>query len=93
MLQRLHDALSMRRAYRAVFATPDGKKVLHDLCRSAHITSSAFTAKCDRITAYDNGARDLVLGILKTIHRNDEDLHTQIHELTKAQYNDNQPQT
>jgi hypothetical protein len=80
------EALSLRHAYRAAFSTDEGRIVLADLCKSACITSSAFTMASDRQTAYDNGARDLVLGILRKIHRNDSDLLDQIEELTKQQY-------
>ena len=51
------------------------------MMKESCVISSAFTASNPSQTAYDNGARDLVLGILKKIHRSDEDLHRQITEV------------
>lgn len=88
----LRDALTMRRTYRAVFGTPQGKIVLRDMAKAASITTSAFTMGSERKTAYDNGARDLVLGILTKIHRTDEDLQRQIEELLIQENQQPQPE-
>ena len=81
----VHDALTLRRTYRAVFGTPDGQRVLRDICKASCVISSAYTAANPNQTAYDNGARDLALGILRTLYRSDEDLHLQIAQFYKEQ--------
>jgi hypothetical protein len=78
-IRALKDRLTMRHMYRRTFSTPEGQKVLAHLCKH-HVLSSAFTAASDRTTAYDNGSRDLVMGILKQIHSSDEDLQKQLAE-------------
>ena len=88
ILRALKDAMHLRSRYRAVFGTPDGQAVLLDLMKAGQVTTSAFTAANPHQTAYDNGARDLVLGILKKINRTDEDLKKQIEEVYKQE---NQP--
>ncbi len=81
MIEAIRSALRMRSLYRQVFSTEAGKVVLNDLCKAACVSTSAFSVNNQHQTAYDNGARDLVLGILRKIHRSDEDLHRQIAEM------------
>lgn len=56
----------MIRAYRTVFGTDDGKKVLNDLCKSCHVLHSTMDANPHEM-AYKEGERSVILRILRTI--------------------------
>lgn len=53
-------------AYREVFATEAGKKVLHDLIRSCNMLNTTMDANPHEM-AYNEGARSVVLRILSTL--------------------------
>jgi hypothetical protein len=54
-------------AYKRFFDTEDGKKVMADLMKSCHITSSTMSSDPYE-TAFNEGARSVVLRILKTVN-------------------------
>lgn len=76
-------------AYRRIFTreNDDVQRVLADLCKKADVTRSCFTPGKPDLTAYDNGARDLVLGILRMIHSTDAEIRKQIEEVYQQQEN------
>ena len=53
--------------YKRLFDTEDGKDVLKDLIRAGRVDASCFHPDPYE-TAYNEGARDIVLRILKTIN-------------------------
>lgn len=57
--------------YRALFNSDDGKAILEDLCRSCHVFSSTMGDNPQE-TAFNEGARSVVLRILKTINTDPE---------------------
>lgn len=66
------------RAYKRFFDTQDGKLILKDLMKSCHFVTSTMD-KDPYETAFNEGARSVVLRILKT---NNTDME-QINELIK----------
>lgn len=76
---------SLKAAYQRVFTreNDDAERVLKDLCKRADVARSVFTPGHPDKTAYDCGARDIVLGILRMVHSTDEDIRKQITELYK----------
>lgn len=85
LLQRLGDALAMRKAYRTIFSTEDGKIVLRHLCKNGCVTSPAFVAGDAQTTAYNNGKRDIVLAMLRYVHSSDDDIRRAIEETYKQE--------
>ena len=57
--------------YRALFATDDGQAILADLCRTFHVFSSTM-GDTPQETAHNEGARSVVIRILKTINTDPE---------------------
>jgi len=53
--------------YRALFNTDDGRAILADMCRTFHVFNSTISDDPYQ-TAYNEGARSVVLRILKTIN-------------------------
>ena len=54
------------RAYKRVFDSEDGKKVLQDLMKSCHVFTSTMDANPNE-TAYKEGERSVVLRIMRTL--------------------------
>lgn len=65
------------RAYREVFSSDEGKEVLHDLCRSCNVYSSTMDTNANEVI-YKEGARSVILRILKTIEIDPFELDRQI---------------
>lgn len=54
-------------AYKTVFNSKEGQKVLLDLMKSCHVMGTTFSSDPYE-TAYNEGARSVVLRIIKTIN-------------------------
>lgn len=54
------------KAYRELFSSDEGKEVLHDLCKSCNMYTSTFDGNPHEM-AYKEGARSVVLRILRTV--------------------------
>lgn len=54
-------------AYRSLFDSEDGKKVLYDLIKTCHVLTSTFDGDPNEMM-YREGERSVVLRILKTIN-------------------------
>ncbi len=54
------------KTYRSVFHAEDGLEVLHDLCKACHVYHSTFDGNPHEM-AYKEGARSVILRIMKTI--------------------------
>ena len=67
-LNELHDA------YRAVFSTPDGERVLQHLCKSAFIHDSTYVQGDSHETVHREGQRRLGLSILRFIDKDPKDI-------------------
>ena len=68
------------RAYKRVFETADGMKVLSDLMKNAHMYRSTMDANPHEL-AYREGERSLVLKILRTIKADPTELETYLNKL------------
>ena len=71
-------------AYKRFFDTRDGKLILNDLMKACHMTSSTMD-KDPYETAFNEGARSVVLRILKTTNTNMEQLNELIKRLEEEQ--------
>ncbi len=69
--QKAH--LMMISRYSAVFGSEDGKKVLHDLMKSSGMLDSIFSNDPQE-HAYNEGQRNMVLRILRTINTDPAEL-------------------
>jgi len=58
--------------YRKVFSSDDGKEVLKDLMKVAHVLDCTYYSGDPHETAYREGERSIVLRILKTINTDPE---------------------
>lgn len=58
--------VALVKAYRELFHSDVGKEVLHDLCKSCNVYTSTMDANPHEM-AFKEGARSVVLRILKTI--------------------------
>lgn len=78
-------SITLKAAYQRLMTREDddAARVINDLCKKADISRSVYTPGHPDKTAYDCGARDLVLGILRMVHSTDEDIRKQITELYK----------
>lgn len=51
--------------YRHVFSTPDGERVLADICKLGHVTTSTYVKGDPQRSSMNEGARNLCLLILQ----------------------------
>lgn len=70
MLKNIQAVLANRRGnrsrlYQALFSTPEGERVLRDICRTAHLASSTYVKDDQQRTQMNEGARNLALIILQ----------------------------
>lgn len=65
--------------YTGVFKTDDGQAILADLCRTFHVFSSTM-GENPQETAFNEGARSVVLRILKTINTDPKQLEQLLRE-------------
>ena len=72
-------------AYKRVFDSPDGKIVLKDLMKSCHMLSSTFD-KDPYETHFNEGARSVLLRILRTIDMDMETLTTYLESLEQEEH-------
>lgn len=71
-------------AYKRFFDTQDGKLILKDLMKSCHVITSVMD-KDPYETAFNEGARSVVLRILKTTNTSIEQLNKLIERLEEEQ--------
>jgi len=67
-------SLASMHQYQKVFGTHEGKKVLWDLMKSGGILQSSRVPGDPYGTAFNEGARSIVLGILNKVKTNPEKL-------------------
>ena len=84
LLQTLHERLSIKRDYQAVFSTPEGQRVLRDLLRRGGVTRPDFTTDPQKMLI-NEGHRHMVLSIYRQVHASDEPLLKMISEETQRQ--------
>ena len=72
-------------AYKRFFDTTDGKLILKDLMKSCHVLSSTMD-KDPYETAFNEGARSVVLRIIKTNNTSIEEINKLIERLEEEQY-------
>lgn len=68
------------RAYKRVFESEDGKRVLADLMKNAHMYRSTMDPNPHEL-AYKEGERSMVLKILRTIKADPSELETYLNKL------------
>ena len=66
-------------AYQRLFDSEDGKTVLQDLCKSCHVFNSTFD-KDPYETHFNEGARSVVLRIMKTVGMTETELENLMKE-------------
>jgi len=67
-------------AYKRTFDSSDGKLILNDLFKSCHMTTSTMDSNPHE-TAFNEGARSVVLRILKTCNTNIDALDKMIERM------------
>lgn len=72
-------------AYKRFFDTTDGKLILKDLMKSCHVLSSTMD-KDPYETAFNEGARSVVLRIIKTNNTSIDEINKLIERLEEEQY-------
>ncbi|RMF55083.1 hypothetical protein D6745_03210 [Candidatus Woesearchaeota archaeon] len=72
--------IDLIQAYKTVFSSPEGKKVLSHLMRSHGFYSTSFVEGDMFATAFNEGGRNVVMQILKKININLDELEKQILE-------------
>lgn len=76
----IRDRVSLRDSYRAIFDTPDGKRVLRHLMRVGFVTKSTLVAGDPHQTAHNEGMRRLVLSIINYAVKDHADLEQMMEE-------------
>ena len=76
----LRERLYLRKAYRHVFSTEDGKIVLRHLMRSCFMVAPTFVAGDPHQSAMNEGSRRVVLSILKLLKVDEKELQKQIEQ-------------
>lgn len=71
-------------AYKRFFDTEDGKLILKDLMKSCHFMSSTMDVNSHE-TAFNEGARSVILRIIKTTNTSIEQLNKLIEKLEEEQ--------
>jgi len=72
-------SLASVRSYKDAFATSDGRKVLWDLMKEVGFNSTNF-CPCPYTTAHNEGARGVVLHILKRMNVDEKRLEAMINQ-------------
>lgn len=67
------------RAYKRVFESEDGKKVLQDLMKSCHVFTSTMDESANEVI-YREGSRSVVLRIMRTISINPSEFERMLNE-------------
>jgi hypothetical protein len=80
ILEVLGDRIHRQENYVATFTSPQGQKVLQHLCKVGHVTTSTMVPGDTHLTSYNEGKRDLVLAILRQVHKDPSALIKQIEE-------------
>lgn len=70
----------MIRAYKRVFESEDGKKVLADLAKAGHVYRSTMDPNPNEV-AYKEGERSMVLRIMRTVKTDPSELEKYLNEL------------
>lgn len=60
--------------YRAVFDTPQGQRVLSDICKHSFVFDSTFVRGDSHETSLNEGARRLALSILRILRKDMREL-------------------
>jgi len=79
----VENALRLREAYQTVFSkeNPATEVVINHLFKIGFVTSTTFVAGDPYQTALNEGARRLVLSMIRYINRNPKDLIEQIEQI------------
>lgn len=64
--KRLERLGNVAAAYRRVFELPDGQVILADMVRRGFVNKTTFVSNDPFQTAWNEGMRSMVLGVLKT---------------------------
>lgn len=80
--KREQEGLDMIAAYRQVFSTPQGEKVLSDLIKR-HVLRANFSENSN-IMAFKEGERSVVLNILAALQIDENQLKERITNVRKA---------
>lgn len=75
------DVVALTADYQATFKSPPGKRVLKDLMQKGGMLDTSFCPQDSHGTAFNEGARSLVLHILKIMRLDVAKLHNQILEM------------
>lgn len=73
MLNKFKEKRDLIVKYKRLFHTDDGRAVLHDLMKSCHVMTSTLE-KDPVLMAHNEGARSIVLRILRTIQTDPEQM-------------------
>jgi len=60
--------------YQTVFSTPQGRRVLSDLVRTANVDRSTYVTGDSHQTAFNEGKRAIVMRILNRLHVSPEEV-------------------
>jgi hypothetical protein len=67
--QRIESLSGLSRAYRSVFNTPDGEKVLQHICKQGFVFTTSMNT--NGLTEFNEGRRSLALEILAMLKRDE----------------------
>lgn len=73
LFKKIEDILVLKRTYRQVFSTPEGKRVLRDLATLCHAATTTFDTD-PREEARREGKRQVWLRLQNMLHVQDADL-------------------
>lgn len=68
MKKLIYDLRQRHKDYQQLFGSEVGQRVLHDLMRHCHVMRPTFQANSERLSAFREGERNVVLRILSLIN-------------------------
>lgn len=84
MVKKESKRVTLIKAYREIFSSDAGKAVLEDLCKACNVYSSTMDVNPHEVV-FKEGARSVVLRILKTVEIDPFELQRNIAKYTSEQ--------
>lgn len=91
-IKKLRERIQYRKDCRDVFSTPEGKRVLLQLCRITGITHRKMFSQNEKEVMWQEAQRHLVYGIIRESNISEEDILERIAEIERSNQDDKMDQ-
>lgn len=79
-LKRAKRQVAIAQSYKQVFGTPEGKRVLNDILKHAHVIEPSYIRGDAHETSYREGERNMALRLLAMLNIDIQELQKRIQE-------------